>query len=149
MIHQLKELMHEDLKLGSHQTQWNSHTKQRMDTTYPVLSHVLLLFQGLLFSVHASNYLVRQTVTRNDAENAEQNLICGISAEPNEWRKRKRSASGTGLFQFNNHGMPNRTLSLTLHTVRPMVLFLPVRSVITCTPIVVGSGEEPSSRRGS
>ena len=53
-----------------------------MDTKHRVLSYFLLLFQGLLFRVHASNYLVRQPVIINDAENAEQYLICDVSAEP-------------------------------------------------------------------
>jgi len=42
-------------------------------------------------------------------KNAEHHPICATSAEHEEWKKRKRSASGTGMLQFNNQGMPNRT----------------------------------------
>ena len=55
-------------------------------------------------------------------KNAEHHPICATSAEQEEWRKRKRSASGTGLLQFNNQGMPNRR-----QQDRSCCFFMPLR----------------------
>jgi len=62
--------MHEGWKLSGLQAHKNLLVtpSKRWKLQNPVLSDFLFFFQGQLFRAHASNYLVRQIVIRNDAE---------------------------------------------------------------------------------